>query len=255
MKDLEREAVRVVAKVAPWLAPVPSAFFVARSGMKHLGLPLAVAIVAAAIIETLGLSTVHTSLRLAEWNATKRKSDPRAPVALAWAMVGVYVLTTIGLVVVLEVWPWLATYAPALFPLLAVVGALNLVLISQQERRELDVQVDKAERKAARQARRKGKGAGERSRPTEAGTTVDVQGASVLEKANAARRGNKAARMGALVQVLATDPDAGPAAWARSVGVSRTTVYSYLEELEGEGRIDRSNGRVEVHADNEDTRK
>ena len=99
--DLERSAVELVARSAPWLAPVPSAFFVARSGMEHLALPLVVAVTAAAIIETLGLATVHTALWLSEWNQVKRKSDPRAPTWLAVALVGAYLATTLGLVVAL----------------------------------------------------------------------------------------------------------------------------------------------------------
>ena len=95
--NLERSAVKLVAKTAPWLAPVPSAYFVARSGMAHLALPLPVAIVVAAIIETLGLATVHTALWAYNWNETKRQSDPAAPFGLAVALGGVYVVATLGL--------------------------------------------------------------------------------------------------------------------------------------------------------------
>ena len=59
MYNVERNAIDVVAKLRPWLAPFPSAYFVARSAMVHLNLPLAVAVVVAAIVETLGLATVH----------------------------------------------------------------------------------------------------------------------------------------------------------------------------------------------------
>ena len=86
MNNLEKNAVRVVAKLAPWLAPLPSAYFVARSAMIHLALPLPVAIVVAAIIETLGLATVHTALWAYDWNAHKRKTDPTAPTGLAVAL-------------------------------------------------------------------------------------------------------------------------------------------------------------------------
>jgi len=155
VNSLEKNLVKLVAKIAPWLAPFPSAFFVARASITHLALPLGVAVVVAAIIETLGLSTVHTALWLADWNASKRKSDPKAPVALAIALGIVYIVTTVGLTVVLEVAPSLATYAPAMFPALAVVGGVNLALISRQERRETAVKRQKAERKTARQSRKK----------------------------------------------------------------------------------------------------
>jgi hypothetical protein len=48
-ETVEKSIVRKVAKLAPWLAPVPSAFLVTRSGMVHLDLPLVVAVVVAAI--------------------------------------------------------------------------------------------------------------------------------------------------------------------------------------------------------------
>jgi uncharacterized membrane protein len=115
MNNLEKNAIKAVGKLSPWLAPFPSAYFVARSAIVHLALPLPVAVVVAAIIETLGLATVHTALWAYDWNAHKRKTDPRAPVGLATALGLVYVVATLGLVVFLEVWPALAVYAPALF--------------------------------------------------------------------------------------------------------------------------------------------
>ena len=105
MNNVEKNAVKIVAKLAPWLAPFPSAYFVARSAMVHLALPLPVAVVVAAIIETLGLATVHTALWAYDWNAHKRKTDPDAPVGLAIVLGAVYVAATLGLVVFLEVWP------------------------------------------------------------------------------------------------------------------------------------------------------
>ena len=143
MHNLEKNVIKLVAKVSPWLAPLPSAYFVARSAMVHLELPLPVAVIVAAIIETLGLATVHTALWAYDWNAYKRKSDPSAPMGLAIALGTVYVVATLGLVVFLEVWPFLAAYAPALFPALAVVGALNLAMISRQEQREAAVKARK----------------------------------------------------------------------------------------------------------------
>jgi threonine/homoserine/homoserine lactone efflux protein len=78
-------------------------------------------------------------------------------VLLTIALGAVYVVATLGLVVFLEVWPALAAYAPALFPALAVVGALNLVMISRQELREAAVKEQKAEAKARRTSRKTSK--------------------------------------------------------------------------------------------------
>ena len=236
MNNLEKNAVRIVAKLSPWLAPFPSAWFVGRSAMSHLDLPLPVAMVVAAIIETLGLATVHTALWSYDWNSSKRKSDPKAPVVLAVALGGVYVTATLGLVVFLEVWPMLSTYAPALFPALAVVGAVNLALISQQERREGLVLEQKAERQAIREGRCQTR------RQVSHVTTFD----GTLDALLSARRAKRKARVDALLAFYASYPDGGATQAARAVGVSRQTVYTYLAELQAAGQVDRSNGTVTV---------
>jgi len=155
VNTIERNLVKAVARLAPWLAPFPSAYFVARSGMVHLSLPLPVAIIVAAIIETLGLSTVHSALWLADWNASKRKTDPQAPVVVALALGAVYLVATLGLVVFLEVWPGLATYAPALFPARGRSWAGSTWRSSANRNAASPLsKMEKDERKALRQAKR-----------------------------------------------------------------------------------------------------
>jgi DNA-binding GntR family transcriptional regulator len=45
----------------------------------------------------------------------------------------------------------------------------------------------------------------------------------------------------------ASNPDAGPTEAGRTIGVSRQTVYTYLAELEADGRIVRNDGKgIEV---------
>lgn len=148
----------------------------------------------------------------------------------------VYVVSTLGLVVFLEVWPTLAAYAPAIFPALAVVGALNLAIISRQEQREAMVQAHKAERRAARQARRQAKHQASSNQKSD----------KHLDALLAGRRAKRNARMDALVSFYCDHPNAGPTDAGRALGVSRQTVYTYLGELERDGRITRRNGRVTV---------
>jgi hypothetical protein len=252
MNTLEKNAIKVVAKVSPWLAPLPSAYFVARSAMAHLALPLPVAVVVAAIIETLGLATVHTALWAFDWNAHKRKTDPSAPVILAIVLGAVYVVATLGLVVFLEVWPWLATYAPALFPALAVVGAVNLALIAQQENREAAVKAQKAEARERRRARQVSWTPSKTvSRTTASGTSetvhVSAQQVSSLASVNSSRQERRAQLLDAMLNIYRDDPEAGPTAIARQLSIGRSTVYAYLADLEDAGRITRNNGNgVEV---------
>jgi predicted transcriptional regulator len=260
MSSIERSLVRWVAKLSPWLAPLPSAYFVARSAMEHLQLPLLVAIVIAAIIETLGLSTVHTALWAYEWNSHKRKADPGAPLGLAIGLAGVYLVATLGLVVFLEVWPWLSTYAPALFPALAIVGAVNLALISRQEGREAGVQAQKAE---AREQRRAGRLSRKMSRETvqqqaravqepvqgrpapapEAvqGDVQDIQKGSLLS-INLSRQEKRRQLLDTILDIYQDSPEMGATELARALGIGRSTVYTYQEELEETGRL-KKNGR------------
>ena len=236
MNTIEKNAVKLIAKISPWLAPLPSAYFVGRSAMVHLDLPLPVAVIVAAIIETLGLSTVHTALWAYDWNTHKRKTDPRAPVPLSIALSAAYVVATLGLVVFLEVWPFLATYAPAIFPALAVVGALNLALIAQQEQRETTVRVEKDERKAARQVKRQ----------EERQVSNEPKSDRSLDTLLTGRRAKRRERMDALLAFYRDYPQAGPSDAGRSIGVSRQTVYTYLAELESDGHIVRDDGRIRI---------
>jgi hypothetical protein len=246
MDNLEKNAIKIVARLSPWLAPLPSAYFVGRSAMIHLDLPLSIALIVAAIIETLGLATVHTALWAHDWNAHKRKTDPGAPLGLAIALGGVYVAATVGLLVFLEMWPFLAVYAPAIFPALAVVGALNLAMISRQEQREAAVRAEKAERKAARQMSRQGGSQPALAQPSGKASKTAVLYAS-LDVARQTRKARRDARLDTLLAYYAASPDAGPTEAGRAIGVSRQTVYAYLAELEAAGRIARNNGQgVEV---------
>jgi uncharacterized membrane protein len=210
--------------------------------MVHLALPLPVAVVVAAIIETLGLATLHTALWAYEWNAHKRKTDPAAPVGLAVGLGSVYVVATLTLVVVLEVWPALAVYAPAIFPALAVVGALNLAIISRQEQREMNVKAEKAERNALRQARRKAARQTALAQVSDESSNATILNSS-LDLARQTRKTKRDARLHALVTFYRSNPDAGPTEAGRAIGVSRQTIYTYLAELEEAGRICRKGSR------------
>ena len=147
----ERSAVKFVARIVPWLAPVPSAYFVARSSMAHLALPWPVALVMALVIEALGLTCAFMASSFADWNHTKRKTDPAAPVAVAFGLGAVYLITTLGLLAGLEAWPGLARYMPVVFPFLALVGTIALALIAQQEQREAAVDLGKEMTRQTRQ--------------------------------------------------------------------------------------------------------
>jgi len=132
----EEGVIDFVAKLSPWLAPLPSAFFVYEATIAHLTDQRPLAITIAVVIETLGLTTTHTALGMHAWNKTHaNQPEKQAPFALSMVLALAYVAATLTLIGVLEVFPNLEHYAPAMFPLLAVVGAINLALRSHHNTR------------------------------------------------------------------------------------------------------------------------
>ena len=150
---IDSALLEIVSRLGPWIAPLPAAVFIFSAIREHLVMDAWAAGVAAAVIETLGLTTVHIGLRMFTWNNSKRKSDPEAPVWMAGMLGGVYIVATMILIIVLKVVPDLAQYAPAIFPLLSVAGVMALALTYQQKKREQDVADEKAEKAAAKEAK------------------------------------------------------------------------------------------------------
>ena len=136
LDSLEDTAIDVISVFGPWLGPVPSAYLVWRAVQLHLQWHWSVAVAAAIAVESIGVVSVVQALRLHEWNETRRKSDPTAPFGLAVTLVAFYFIITIGITVLLDVVPSLAYIAPAVFPLLAAVGAVNIAVKNGQRRRE-----------------------------------------------------------------------------------------------------------------------
>lgn len=146
LNEIEDLAVDVLAVFGPWFAPIPSAYLVGRAAENHLGWHWFIAIIAAIAVESIGVVSVVLALRLYEWNDSKNKTDAAAPIVLALVNVVVYFVVTIGLTVLLDVVPQLSMYAPAIFPLLAAVGAVNIAVKNGQRRREAEKQAAKVDR-------------------------------------------------------------------------------------------------------------
>jgi hypothetical protein len=154
--SIEAILVSLAARLGPWLAPIPPAYFIARSAQKNLHAPDWVALAVGLAVEAVGIATVHNSLVLYDYMREKRQSDPPAPLGLSLALAGVYLITGISLSVFLEAWPTLLSpYAPALFFLLAGAGYGSLAISADQSRREAEIARGKArtrERRDERQA-------------------------------------------------------------------------------------------------------
>src|SRR5512139_1682704 len=136
--DLERNTVEIVANVAPWLAPLPTAWLIYERTMAHLGWPVSIAAIAGLTLELLGVGILATWLELYNYNQGKRKSDSPAPTWMAGILVALYFATAEALTFALDVWPVAAVVAPALFPVLSVAAFALLALRANHRQRLTD---------------------------------------------------------------------------------------------------------------------
>ena len=129
----EEGVIDAVAKLSPWIAPLPSAFFVYEATLAHLTEWTPLAVVIALVIETLGLTTIHTALGFRIWNRMNAESpEKQAPFVFSCVLAGMYVVATLLLILGLEfAGETFGAVAPAMFPIMALVGAINLAMRSQ----------------------------------------------------------------------------------------------------------------------------
>jgi hypothetical protein len=262
-QSLEARATDAIAGLVPWLAPIPSAVLVANATMNHLAWSLPVAIVAGLIIEGLGLTSTSTALTLWDWNARRPKGEPRAPFWLAGLMVAVYLVSTIGLTVVLDMDVALVHIAPALFPVLALVGTINIALRSQhkhrleriaqaeqlardealkaEQERKADEERRRLERKADREARRQAKLPGV-SNEVSNDRSIDTYS----DKGVQSRREKYESNLTALLDAYRDNRELGPSEAARMFDVTRQTIDNWRDELEKRGLIHQNGNGLEV---------
>jgi hypothetical protein len=263
--SFEAKLTDTIAGLVPWLAPIPSAVLVANATLKHLGWSQPVAIVAGLIIEGLGLTSTSTALTLWDWNARRPVNEPKAPFWLSALMVAVYLISTIGLTVVLDMDVALVHIAPAVFPVLALVGTINIALRSQHKHRlnriadadRLALEVAqkaeddrKAEAERMRQERREARDLKRLETVQQSVQQTSIDGSLDNNQAllQAGRAAKKTSNMDKLLDIFKTDPHAGITDAARQVGIGRQTVYNYLDELEKSGRVHINGNGVEVKA-------
>jgi hypothetical protein len=203
--------------------------------VRHLGWPNEIGVIAGVIVECLGLGATATALTLRAYNQCRRKSDPKAPFALAATLVGVYFGSVTLLTVLLDTLPMLAVYAPLAFPVLSLAGVATLALRSDHQRRLEAIEKDKAERRERSRTRR-----------VKSQMSNDTGFDTRFDALRAARKAKRDARITELVTFYAENPSAGVTEAGQAIGVSRQTVYNYLAELEASRKIDRSNGTIRV---------
>lgn len=150
--NLEYRAVSGLSSIAPWLAPVPSAFLVGRGLSVHLQFPDALAIISALGVEALGIAAINTALWLHNFNVSRRKTDPRANTSAAiWAAVTYLAVTTITNVLLdIGTRPALQIAAQGFLSILPISGALILATRAEHQRRLAEVAQSQLEAKQQR---------------------------------------------------------------------------------------------------------
>ena len=232
----EQQLTKIVSKISLWLAPLPSAYFVARSATKHLGVTSPFDVIIALVLETLGIATMHTTLWLYGWNQESitpagnlrrgRTLASKGEIILSTAMGALYLTTAILLIAVLEVTSELVIFAKALFPLFSIVGAVNLALIARQERRESAlVEIQKETKETVKKE------------PKPKSSLVDFGNG---------RQATKEARKAVLITLLKNNQNLTAKEAAKSIGTSDQTIYNYLAELESDNIIERNEEGVKV---------
>jgi len=154
---LDGAAVQVAAKLAPWLALLPTAWLVFDRTQRHLGWPWQIALIAAVGLEVLGVAILATALEQYSYNRAKRKSDPKAPLWIPLVLVVLYFMAAELLTVALDIASWLALWAPAVFPVLSVAAMAVLGVRADHQQRVKEIADARVEGKAQRKRRREEK--------------------------------------------------------------------------------------------------
>lgn len=140
----------ILAAFTPWLAPIIPAFLAWRNMTGALNFPTWIAMLGALVVEFLGISTVHTTFMLWDYNETRRKDDQAAPAGASAITAAAYLTIVLTTNVLLGGGRPIEQVTQALLSLLSVIGALTLAMRSQHARRLAAIAADKAERRMAR---------------------------------------------------------------------------------------------------------
>lgn len=247
--NFENGAIDLVAKVAPWFAPIPTAYLVGRATVNHLEWPVAIGVLAAGVIESLGLVTCATALDLYQFNQNRRKNDPPAPFWLAAFLIFLYFIVAVLLTVVLDTQPSWSVIAPAIFPFLSLAGVTVIALRKDYQKRLQRIADEKAERKAERQVNHEFQRQDLNSlfEPFASNKMSNKGHLDMnLNRLQAGRKAKLDNRLDKLLDAFRVNPSMGISDAARVLNVSRQTIYSYIDQLEHSGKIRRNGHGVEV---------
>jgi len=153
IQTFERVVIEAVSAFAPWLAPLIPAYLVYSNMIGILMLPEWVALVGAITVECLGLASVNTAVMFWRYNDSKRQIDQSAPMWVALAVGGFYIVVVLTINAILQIWPdnlGVIVLSDALLSLLSVDAGVILAIRSQHARRLDQIAKDKEEQREHR---------------------------------------------------------------------------------------------------------
>lgn len=155
----ERAVLDALSAIVPYTTASIPAYLTFTHTLVNMGFPVNVAFLAAFTVEVLGVTSVSTAIRFYQWNKNHKNDAEKAPFWLAVITYVFYIIITLSVNVILEIYA--ATRAPAviwaigLFSLLSLPSGV-LISIRAQFGEMLEDKREKAEeRKAERRGQRK----------------------------------------------------------------------------------------------------
>lgn len=153
----ERAILDALSAIVPYTTASIPAYLTYVHTVDQMEFPPSVALLAAFTVEVLGVTAVSTAIRFYQWNKSHKQEGEKAPFVLAVATYGFYIVVTLSVNVILEIYA--ATRSPAviwaigLFSLLSIPSGVLISVRAQfgemlEDKREI-AESRKAERMAA----------------------------------------------------------------------------------------------------------
>jgi hypothetical protein len=127
----ERAFLDALSAVVPYTTAAIPAYLTYDHTFKQMGFPYYIAVLSAFTVEVLGVTSVSTAIRFFQWNKNHANEKDKAPFFLAIFTYGFYILITLSVNVILEVYA--GDRSPAVIWAIGLFSLLSLpsgVLIS-----------------------------------------------------------------------------------------------------------------------------
>lgn len=138
----EKIAATIASRLVPWLSPIPTAFMVYRAAINHLLWPAWVALIAAIIVESVGIAATFITLDMRRYNDRRGQADQAAPTKAGYILIAGYTLAAAILTVLLDIAPALSSGAGLIFVGLSLAGVVVIGLNHDHDRR-LEAQAER----------------------------------------------------------------------------------------------------------------